>query len=326
MPASEFVFADADGQIGSQLAALAPVREGWNGALPVPGHRAFEWKGWNVHDERAAPPVSMPTSIVSANGHRARTRRIAEALARERAHTLETFKSLQHDLVAWNAGQLVPLLAAARSDRADLEEARQRLLRWDRRIAGDSEDGRLYVRWQSALLKSLAAARVPELLQSEFIVRAADVLVPALVSPSPAWFDGNLTRARNELLMTALGEALTDTPAPRMTFEHPLAITDAARRRFNVGPFPLRGSPDTVLASTMPPSGRAVGPSLRLIMDLAGWDRSLATSAPGQSGSPRSPHYADLAKLWVEGDYFPLAFSPAAVERATETVLTLTPP
>ncbi len=42
---------------------------------------------------------------------------------------------------AWNAERLVPLLKGVVPDRADLDDARQRLLRWDRRITADSQDG-----------------------------------------------------------------------------------------------------------------------------------------------------------------------------------------
>jgi penicillin amidase len=67
------------------------------------------------------------------------------------------------------------------------------------------------------------------------------------------------------------------------------------------------------------------GASFREILDLADWDNSVATSTPGQSGQPASPHYGDLLALWRDGEYFPLAYSRAAVERATAHVLTLQP-
>ena len=59
--------------------------------------------------------------------------------------------------------------------------------------------------------------------------------------------------------------------------------------------------------------------------DLADWDRGGATSAPGQSGQPGSPHYDDLLPLWQRGEYFPLAFSRARVEEVTRHRLKLTP-
>ena len=67
------------------------------------------------------------------------------------------------------------------------------------------------------------------------------------------------------------------------------------------------------------------GSSYRHILDLADWDRSVATGVPGQSGQPTSPHYADLLPLWAENRYHPLLFSRAAVERAMMERLLLRP-
>jgi acyl-homoserine lactone acylase PvdQ len=92
-------------------------------------------------------------------------------------------------------------------------------------------------------------------------------------------------------------------------FTHVLAITDATRRRFNVGPL-VRPDDDAPLRASLVPSD---------------WDRSTAMNAPGQSGSPDSVHYSDLAALWEKGGTFPLAFSDAAVQANTKNTLTLTP-
>ena len=59
--------------------------------------------------------------------------------------------------------------------------------------------------------------------------------------------------------------------------------------------------------------------------DLADWDRGMATSSPGQSGQPGSPHYDDLLPLWAEGKYFPLAYSPKKVEDVVQHRLRLLP-
>jgi penicillin amidase len=48
-------------------------------------------------------------------------------------------------------------------------------------------------------------------------------------------------------------------------------------------------------------------------------------NAPGQSESPDSAHFSDLAKQWSEGRAIPLVFSDRAVESAAETTLLLTP-
>jgi len=48
-------------------------------------------------------------------------------------------------------------------------------------------------------------------------------------------------------------------------------------------------------------------------------------NSPGQSGDPDSPHYRDLADKWLNGEYFPLLYSRAAVEQATVERIMLVP-
>src|SRR6202011_5423156 len=108
-------------------------------------------------------------------------------------------------------------------------------------------------------------------------------------------------------------------------FRHPLAITESARKRFDVGPFARPGYADTVMSTGGTQLEQSAGASFGAIFDLADWDRSMAVNAPGQSGSPASPHFAALAKIWAAGQYFPLPFSEAAVRASAETTLTLVP-
>ena len=98
-------------------------------------------------------------------------------------------------------------------------------------------------------------------------------------------------------------------PTAQAVFVHPLAISAAARQRFNVGPVDRARDDSTVQMS----------------FDTKDWDRSRAVTAPGQSESPSSSHFADLAKRWTTGDAVPLVFSDAAVAANTEATLTLVP-
>jgi penicillin amidase len=101
-----------------------------------------------------------------------------------------------------------------------------------------------------------------------------------------------------------------DTPAAAVVFAHPLGVTAAARRRFNL--------------TANSRAGAATDP-LAMAFDVADWDRSTAINAPGQSESPDSPHFADLVTLWAEGQRFPLAFSERAVGANAAATLTLIP-
>ncbi len=117
--------------------------------------------------------------------------------------------------------------------------------------------------------------------------------------------------AQRAVLVDALAEALRDGPLPTdapVLFAHPLGVTDAARRRFNV-------------AAHMPAGARRFA----ITSTPADWDRSVAMNAPGQSGSLDSGHYADLVTRWAAGEFFPLAFSERAVQAAADATLILTP-
>jgi len=118
--------------------------------------------------------------------------------------------------------------------------------------------------------------------------------------------------AMRAILVNAAADALRDDggPGSAVLFAHPLAISEATRRRFDIGP--LRpGAPDT----------RAFA----VVSSTADWDRSMAMNAPGQAGAPSSAHYADLVRPWRDGTGVPLAFGDRAVSAAAESTLTLTP-
>ena len=115
----------------------------------------------------------------------------------------------------------------------------------------------------------------------------------------------------------------------RAEFRHPLsAVVDAAtRQQLDVGDWPMSGSSFTPMAATYRPSDYKLtaGASFRMVLDVGNWDASRVINTPGQSGNPASPHYRDLAPLWLTGRYVPLTYSRAAVERATVERIQLMP-
>ena len=59
--------------------------------------------------------------------------------------------------------------------------------------------------------------------------------------------------------------------------------------------------------------------------DLDRFGAGFFAASPRQSGDPDSVHYRDLAQKWANGEYFPLVYSRAAVEAATELKIQLVP-
>ena len=136
----------------------------------------------------------------------------------------------------------------------------------------------------------------------------ADALLWALADAGPA---GHSLKAQRALIDDAIAESTrAGESRGAVRFAHPLAISPAARRRFNIGP--------------LTPS-RDAGPPFAIASNPADWDRSTAVIAPGQSASPDSAHFADFATRWAAGEHAALLFTDAAVEASAESTLTLTP-
>ncbi|MXP21778.1 penicillin acylase family protein [Gordonia sp. HNM0687] len=82
-----------------------------------------------------------------------------------------------------------------------------------------------------------------------------------------------------------------------------------------LAPVPRSGSGDTVGLTGYDAEFNAVmGSSFRIAVDVGEWDSSLVLNSPGQSGDPRSDHYADLLPAWQSDTAFQLAYSREAVE------------
>jgi penicillin amidase len=58
---------------------------------------------------------------------------------------------------------------------------------------------------------------------------------------------------------------------------------------------------------------------------VGNWDAARMTNAPGQSGDPRSPFYANLLEGWAKDGSFPLWYSREAVEQHRVQTINLAP-
>src|SRR5262249_32166647 len=111
------------------------------------------------HGHRAPPAAeSIP---IAANENVARTNRLSQMLAGSAKYTIDDAKRQQHDVMSWNAGQLVPRLAALHATDATAEKTRLQLLAWDRRVTAESPAAAVYVRWERRLWRRIAETRVP---------------------------------------------------------------------------------------------------------------------------------------------------------------------
>jgi penicillin amidase len=113
------------------------------------------------------------------------------------------------------------------------------------------------------------------------------------------------------------------------TFAHPVGSVQPLNLLFNVGPIPVPGDGYTVNNSGFNDArgyAEQTVASLRLIVDVGDWNRSLAIHTTGQSGQPLHKHYSDMVLLWRDVQYVPFYFDRAAVDKVREGVLVLQVP
>ena len=350
-PSLNHVYADSDGNTAWFVAGRAPVRPNWDGLLPVPGDGRYEWAGFSSFEDLPAEVNPAKGYFATANemnipaGHRAlgtklgfewaewsRTRRIHEVLDTQPRHTIEQSMQLQADDLSIPARRLGKIVASMQGT-GDVARALDLLRGWDFHLSRDSAAAALSEVWwtkhlRPALLDALAPT--PE-------VRA--LLVPGDTESLLDLLEKQRVPSQEKILSRTLGAAAADCRA-RMGddtkqwawgklhhgyFEHPLATI--AKGFPDVGPLPKGGSSQTPMNAGYRLSDFRVtsGASFRMVVDVGNWDNSRCINAPGQSGDPRSPHYADLAPIWAAGDYVPMLYTRDAIDKAADLRIILTP-
>ena len=345
VPAENIVYGDVEGNIGWVASGLMPVREGWSGLLPVPGHTGrYQWRDFLDVDD--LPQLKNPESgyIATANHNILpdgygrdlafdwsapyRFERVDEVLAGGTQFQIEDFKALQHDETSIPARHLVPMVL----ELGGASAAREVLEGWDFVLDADSGAAALFEAWLKRLPPKFVESQVPESARP-LVLR--NLQLPTLIAELrslPSAVRGrilaeSLDEAYDELT-SALGADATGWrwgDLHQIAFRHPLSNSDARRAVFDFGPVRRGGDGFTPNATRGPGYLQSSGASYRHILDFADWDRSVFTSVPGQSGQPESRHYSDLLPLWSEGKYAPLVFSREAVEENALHRLVLEP-
>ena len=354
-PSVNQLYADVTGRIAWFMAGKAPVRPAHDGLLPVPGDGRYDWAGF--HDPGALPhridppegylatanemnlPADFPAETRKVGFEWAepwRAGRIRTVLDGQSRHSLADSRALQGDDISEPALRLAGLVRAllAVTD-PDLDAAIALLAPFDGALHENSAAAALIeVFWVRHLRPALLEALVPDartrrLLPpgdtQSLIERLADVV-------DPATRDGLLA----ETLGAAFRECRTrmgpDTGAwswgrlHHARFAHPLSAL-RPDSGWDIGPLAVGGAAASVMHAEYRTDTFQLthGASFRMVVDVGDWDRSVFINVPGQSGDPGSPHYADLAPVWGRRDHVPMLYGRAAVETATETIITLSP-
>jgi penicillin amidase len=299
VPSENLVYADTSGNIGWQVGGLTPIREGWNGLLPVPGAEGrYEWTGFQKSDAlpyEFNPPRHwiatanhniMPPGYTIPLGYDGwavpnRINRIREMLGAGGKFDIDDFIRMQQDVISLPARKWV---VGLRQD-PGRDIVPREVLEWNGELRAESFPALYYEIWAS------------------------------MPGANPATVAAEVGRRCGTDLGTCTWGKLH-----RLTLNHPLG-----RPEWQLGPVPRPGDANTVNATSGANFRQTNGASWREILDVGDWDRSVMTNVPGESGDPSSRHYSDLLADWAAGKYHPMPFSRKAVEAATEERVILLP-
>ena len=356
VPMQNFVYADAEGNIGYYAAGLVPIRKQGNGAVPVPGSTDdYDWTGFIPFD--ALPHSFNPPSgmIATANGRIVpdnypyfitarwdpsfRTARIFQLLREGGNFTSSDMLRIQTDILSfedeWLAKQLLAAAGKQPPSSPDAQFALNVLKGWDGEARADSAATLVLEVTRQALLarilkpklgKDLSGYRWP--MSTIFLQNVLEQNLTRWLPPGDS--DFNMT------LMKSLDEGVRQIPSLvhsqnhaawkwgdtiPLTFHHPMSGgLPFLGRWLDVGPFPQAGTGTTVKQTTP-----RLGPSMRMVVDFSDLDQSMQNITLGESGQVFSPYYRDQFAAWYGGQSLPMLFSDAAVEKGAAHKLVLEP-
>jgi penicillin G amidase len=309
-PSENMVCGDADGNISWLAAALTPKRsEGWYGRIPVPGTGGYEWEGFRSHTElpqemnpergwlgtanHDIQPEGYYPPIMFRAGPSLRWDRLQEMFEGANNLTADDYERMLHDAVYPWFDDEQRLFEGWTSDDPDVEELRSELTEWNAEYHKESRPAAVHNRWRNNLDSEARDEGIPleerRQMAAAALESAVNDLRSSLGEDPENWRWGQIHRSEfPHWLVSAY-----DLPAAE------------------------RSGGGGVIAAT--------GATFREIIDFADLDNSRVTSTPGQSMQPGSPFYDNLLPLWGDEEFFPLLYSPEAVESGTRYRLVLQP-
>lgn len=260
-----------------------------------------------------------------------RYQRIAETLEPKNDWDTESIKELQNETI----NTTHPKNAKVLLSEIDLEkytehtELLELLNSWEGNHELDQLEPTLYYKW---LYHTLRLAMEDELgqnafetyLETFFMIRSTAGFLKADQNP---WWDNTKTpviESKSEIIDLALAQSLEELKIQLganwkdwnwektiiSEHPHPLGVKKPLDKIFNVKTKALKANAEGVNKLAFKLNGDGIykitsGPAMRIILDFDEVENSISVLPTGQSGNRFSKHYADQAKLFVNGKYRP---------------------
>jgi penicillin amidase len=262
--------------------------------------------------------------------------KINEYLKIRNRYNVDEFKLLQLDNVSPYAkritGYIIEAFKGYRTDNREILSALDRLRTWKNDLDKNEPVSAIYNEFLVKLLKNLFLQKFGERTFDDFLLICNLPLCMTervLSDTSSGWLDyigGSYREKRDVVIRQSLIEALETLNTRykntsldewrwgdlhKVKFIHPMGMVSALDKTFNIGPYEVGGDQTTVNNSTYSfvdayrndNYDDILGPSIRMITDLADMNHTYSINSTGQSGQPLHPNYEDQSRLWLFGDY-----------------------
>lgn len=328
----------------------------WTGYIPFEElpHRFNPPEGYIVTANNAVTDDAYGYFLGRDWSYGARAQRIVDMIEEASGPiSLDQVEAMQRDNRNLIAEELLPYLTGFTGATPEIARAQAMLTEWGRGTRAYQQDaGSAGAALFAAVWRQLLAATFDDELSADYQPEGRDrwliALRPMLSDPADEWWDDTLTpttERRDEILARALngawreledelggdpeewewGDLHTATFRNATFGESGIGLIEWM---FNRGPFATSGGGDIVNATGWDArEGYEVlaVPSMRMIVDLADFDRSRAVHTTGQSGHAFHRHYIDMADLWVVNATQPLPWERSSVEERAADHLRLVP-
>ena len=283
-PVWNWVYADADGNIGYQLVGAIPIRKKGRGLLPVPGWTDdYEWTDFIPYDEmprllnpssgyivtanNAVTPDDYPYLISTRFAPPYRSSRIEELILAKEKVTVGDMRRIQMDVHSKQGERLRDIFVAACEKHPrpgpDFKRAVELMREWNLNADTKSRGAAVFYESHATIARNIFGFRLgPELWKQLYrVIGNLDDMIEA--ESARKWFDDpttELVETRDETIAAGVAEAVEslreffrDGPDSwrwgdmhTVTFKHPLGQKGILAKIFNRGPHPIGGGMSTI--------------------------------------------------------------------------------
>ena len=330
---------------------------GWTDEYAWTGYIPFEQlpytfnpaEGYIVTANNKASPKDYPYLITTDWNYGFRAKRIVEMITKAPGKIdIAYIQKMQGDSLDPNAPVFVPRLLGMEQP-ADLQAAAKLLKDWDYQATAQSSGAAVFEAFSRALERNTFDDELPKRYRAEGDSRWDEVLRTIAADPNSPWWDDQTTKdtveSRDDMLKKSLAEGVAelekmygkDSSKWKWGEMHAATFRNQTLGKsgvgpiealFNRGPFPVGGGEQMVNAtgwSMVEGYETSSLPSERMIVDLGDLTNSLTVHTTGQSGHAYHQHYADMAPMWANVEYYPMLWAQETVEADAEGHLRLVP-